>query len=238
MSMENNKPSPSLFLVLYIIGALLSFALAIIAAWTDLEAAFYGFSRRASTTLSGLSCPVLLNRNEIGIVSVSIRNTTERKLSPSVRAEFSSRLTPISTLESVQIEPGESKTLEWTVGPENIDLSRFIFSKVLVFASYPMPDREASCGTLIVNLPIPGSVLLFSMTALGLGGMAGGLFALNRSHPLSDRLERILRPLTFLAIMITLALVVGLAGWWVQAVLVLAVTLISIIIVMNYALFR
>ena len=129
--MDNTKFSATPFFIMYVLGALLSVTLAVIATWADLEAAFYGFDRRASTPLQNLHCPVLLNRNETGTVSVKISNTTEHKLSPSVRADFSTALTPTSTLDSVELAPGESKTVEWTIGPDNIDLKRFIFSNRL-----------------------------------------------------------------------------------------------------------
>ena len=237
-NMDNSKPSFNPTLFIYILAALISVTVAVIATWSDLEAAFYGFDRRASTALQNLRCPILLNRNETGVISVRVSNTTDGKLSPSVRADFSSALTPISALDSVELAPGESKTLEWTIGPENIDLKRFIFSKVLIFASYPLPDREATCGTYIVDLPIPGRVLLSLMVALGLVGMGGGWLVLNRLKRQSARLEKALRPLSFLTIVIVLALAASLAGWWVQAVLLLAVTLITIFVTVNFAFFR
>lgn len=236
--MDNTKPSFTPFFVAYVLGTTLSVTLAVIATWADLEAAFYGFDRRASTPLPNLHCPIFLNRNETGTVSVKISNTTEHKLSPAVRADFSTPLTPDSTLDSVELAPGESKTMEWTIGPDNIDLKRFIFSKVLVFASYPLPDREAACGTFIIDLPVRGSVLLWLMTLLGLSGMGSGLFVLNRSKPLSIQLERALRPLTFLGGVITVAVLVSLAGWWVQALLLLVVTLITIFVTVNFVFFR
>ena len=235
--MDNPQSSPTPFIVAYVLGALLSLTVAMLATWSDLEAAFYGFDRRGSMPLQNLRCPILLNRNETGVVSVKISNTTDRKLSPAVRAEFSTPAISISTLDSVELGPGESKTVEWTIGPDNIDLKRFIFSNVYIFASYPLPDREAMCGTFVVDLPISGGVLLFLMVLLGLAGMGGGLFMLNRSRPLSNRLEKALRPLTFLTIVIVLALVVSLVGWWVQAVLLLAVTLITTFVTVNYAFF-
>ena len=208
--MENKKPSSSFFVTVYILGALISVTLAVLATWGDIEAAFYGFDRRASTRLPGLRCPILMNRNETGVVSVRISNTTDRKLSPSVKAEFSARITPTSTLDSIPLEPGESRIVEWTVGPENVDLGRFIFSKVLVFASYPIPDRETTCGAFIIDLPVRGNALVVLMIVLGAAGMGGGLYFLNRSRPLTQRAETALRPLTFLAIIIALALVASL----------------------------
>lgn len=223
---------------MYVLGALISLTLAVIATWADLEAAFYGFDRRASMALQDLRCPVLLNKNETGVVSVKISNPTDHKLSPSVRADFSSALTPISTLDSVELAPGESKTVEWTIGPDNIDLKRFIFSKVLIYASYPLPDREAACGTFVLDLPVRGSVLVWMMALLGLAGIGIGLFVLRRSKPLANRRERSMNLLTFLGVLIAVVMFVGLAGWWVQAVLLLAVTLITIFITINYVFFR
>ena len=235
--MDNTKPSSTPFLVAYVLGALLSVTVAVLATWSDLEAAFYGFDRRGSAPLQNLRCPIFLNSHETGVVSVKISNTTDRKLSPAVRAEFSTRATPISTLDSVELSAGESKKVEWTVGPENVDLERFIFSNVYIFASYPLPDQEGTCGTFVVDLPIPGGVLLTLMVVLGLVGIGSGLFVLNRSRMHSQRLERASRPVTFLTIVIVLAMLVSLAGWWVQAILLLAVTLISILVIANYIFF-
>ena len=232
--MDNTKISPTSFFVVYVLGALLSLTVAVIATWSDLEASFYGFDRRGSTPLQSLRCPVFLNRNETGTVSVKISNTTDRKLSPAVRAEFSTGAMPILTLDSVEVGPGESKTVQWTIGPDNIDLERFIFSNVYIFASYPLPDRESTCGTFIIDLPIPGSASLFLMVVLGLAGMGGGLFMLNELRPQSNQLEKALQPLTFLTVVAVLALAVSLAGWWVQAVLLLTVTLIIIFVIVFF----
>ena len=235
--MDNTKPSLTPFLIAYVLGALLIVTVAVLATWSDLEAAFYGFARRGSNPLQSLRCPIFLNRNETGVVSVKISNTTDRKLSPSVRAEFSTRIAPILTLDSVQLGAGESKTVEWTVGPDNIDLKRFIFANVYIFAAYPLPDQEATCGTFIVDLPLPGSVFLTLIVVLGLVGMGSGLFVLNRSRMESQRLERASRPVTFITVVIVIAMLVSLAGWWVQAILLLAVTLITVFVIVNYVFF-
>jgi len=236
--MDKSKSSSTPSFVAFVLGALLCIVVALLATWADLESAFYGFDRRGSTPIRNLHCPILMNRRETGVVSVKLSNTADHKLAPAVRAEFSSPLTAISTLDSVELAPGESKTVSWTIGPENIDLNRFIFSNIYIYAFYPMPDQESSCGTFVVDLPIPGSVLLWTLVLLGLGGMIGGLFMLNRSRPLSNRLERSLRPLTFVTIVTALAMAVALAGWWVQAVLLLAVTLMSVVVTLNYVYFR
>jgi fatty acid desaturase len=128
--------------------------------------------------------------------------------------------------------------MTWTIGPDNIDLKRFIFAQVLTFASYPLPDREASCGTFIIDLPIPGVVLYYLMLILGLGGMGGGSVLMNRSKPLTGYAGKALRPVTFLGVVLTAALLVSLAGWWVQAVLLLAVSLVTVFVTLTFVFFR
>lgn len=232
--MDKPKSSPNLFFGLYFFGAILTATLAVISTWADLEAAFYGFDRRASTPLRTLNCPVLMNRTETGEVSVRISNALDRPLTASVRAEFSTRLESVATLEIYELAPGEARTVRWTISPENIDLRNFIFSKVLVFGVYPTPDKEASCGTFIVNLPIPGTVVLYLLVILGLGGMVGGLLLLKRSEPLTGRPAKAVLPLTFLGAIITVAMGISLVGWWVLAVLLLAVSLITVVVTMNF----
>jgi len=236
--MENNQLSARLFFGIFALGALFSLTLAVLATWSDLEAAFYGFERRASTPLPGLHCPILLNRNETGTVSVKVSNTTKQKLSPSIRAEFSSPLTPIATLDFANLDPGKSQTMQWTIGPQNIDLGQFIFSKVLIYSSYPIPDRENTCGTFIVDVPIPGNILVGLLLGLGLAGMGGGLGWLWRTQTKNADTMRPLRPITFLGVVITVALIASLAGFWLQALLLLAVVLIMMIVTLNFLVFR
>jgi hypothetical protein len=76
--------------------------------------------------------------------------------------------------------------------------------------------------------------MLYLVILLGLGGMGGGWLLLSRARMQSNRLERALRPLTFLTIVIVLLLAVSLAGWWVQAVLLLTVTVITIFVTLLY----
>jgi hypothetical protein len=236
--MENNRSSVRLIFGAFILGALFSLLLAVLATWSNLEAAFYGFDRRASTPLPGLHCPILLNRNETGRVWVKVSNTTKQKLSPSIRAEFSSPLEPISALNFANLDPGQSQTMQWTIGPDNIDLQKFIFSKVLVYSTYPIPDRENTCGTFIVDLPISGNILVGALLLLGLAGMGGSLWWLWRTQTGNIDTMRALRPFTFLGVVIVVALSASLLGFWLQALLLLAVVLIMIIVTMNFLVFR
>ena len=104
---------------LFAIGVAGGLTLAVMAAWGDFEAAFYGFSRRASAPLSGLDCPALMTQGESHTVSIEITNRTDQIISPSVRTDISTPLEPESSTTSLHLAPGESGRLEWTIGPQN-----------------------------------------------------------------------------------------------------------------------
>ncbi|HRK90333.1 MAG TPA: hypothetical protein PK152_14445, partial [Anaerolineales bacterium] len=161
--MENNTFRYNLFLSLFVFGVVCGLTLIVLSTWADLEAAYYGFARRAGSGLRGLSCPVLMTRDEVNTITLKVTNPTDRKLSPAIRMEISSPAMAFLYSDYVELQAGESTVKEWEIGPENVDLKRFIFAKVLVYASYPVPDRENTCGVFIVDLPGRGAVIAWAM---------------------------------------------------------------------------
>ena len=201
-------------IVIYILGAAIGFTLVLLSTWAGVEAQFYGFSRRANTPLTGFHCPIFLTPGETGKVSLRVSNPTSGPLSPNVRADISTPGMPALTTQSVKLAPGESKTLEWTIGPQNVDLGHFIFVEVLVYSTYPLPTREAICGINIINLPTNGRMIVAGMALLSLLGMGFGLVGLNRVPSPARRVLVAQRPLLVLSILITAAILVTFESWW------------------------
>ena len=231
--MENKKPSSILSLLIFAVGVLIGLTIAILATWPDFEASSYDFARNTNTPLNGLICPIILNRNETGKVSLRVSNTTDKLLTPSVKTQISTSDLPISSLESLRLAAGESKKLEWTIGPSNIDLHYFIFAKALVYASYPIPNREATCGTFIVDLPLSGTTFLILMVTLSLACMGSGLYTLNKINQRSERTEMNLRPIYFLAVLVLLAFIVSFIGWWIQSIVAIVIAVLTGIALFN-----
>ena len=123
--------------------------------------------------------------------------------------------------------------MEWSIGPENIDLHYFIFVKALVYASYPIPNREATCGTFIMDLPMSGAAFLILMVTLSLTGIGSGLYMLNRINQRPERAEMNLRPMYFLAVLILLALIVSFMGWWIQSIVVIVMAILTAVVLLN-----
>lgn len=116
-------------------------------------------------------------------------------------------------------------TVQRTVGPENVDLGMFIFVDALVYAVYPLPDREATCGILV--LPIPNGTYLFvSGTALSLLFMAADTYLLYKNGLPDGRS----RSMLLMVITTLLAMTFGYLGWWSGALfLILLLILASLI---------
>ena len=231
--MKNNQRSLWLDISSYGMGVIVGFFLIFVAAWADMEASAYDFPRLANAGLGGLRCPVLMTPDETGTIALDVSNPTEGQISPSRKTLISTRIFPEEFLDGIQLTPGESKRLEWTVDAENIDLGSFIFAKVLLYSAYPLPTREATCGIFIIDLPGTGRVIVPVLMALSLISMGWGLYRIYGLRTSNERLRKHMGSMTFLAILIGLGLVLSFLGGWISSLLVLVVSLLLIIILLG-----
>lgn len=229
--MKNNQ-STLINIVIYILAALIGFTLVLLATWADVEAQTYGFYRRANIGLPGLNCPILMTPGEVSKVSLRLTNTTNDPLTPNIRVEISRPALPFLSTESVKLPAGESKTMEWMIGPENIDLGYFIFINALTYSSYPLPSRESMCGVFIINLPTNGRTIVALMAVLSLLGMGFGLYGLNRSPGLARRVLIARRPLLVLSVFIAVSILVTFLGWWWPGLILLVLALLLVMAVL------
>lgn len=223
------KSIPALFL--YLTGVLLGLFLIGITAWGDYESTSYGFARRANTGLRGLSCPILLTRRETGTIALKISNPLDRPMHPSVRIEISTEFDPQVFVESVTLSPGELKRLEWVVGPGNIDLGNFIFASVQVYGTFPIPNRETTCGIFVIDLPGSGRNILVVSGMLSLIGLSGGLYLMNRSGFRRKDSASLWNAILFLAGTVVCGGIFSFMGSWFLAVVLLVVALVSCLMI-------
>ena len=135
-------------------------------------------------------------------------------------------LMPItSSYTPVELIPGESKRVEWKIGPENIEFRQFILIRALVYGFYPMPNRENTCGVFIVNLPLNGAVITWTMAVLSLLGIGIGLYGLMQSRGPAQSGRDMLR-FTLLFFLVIAGLITSFMGWWIQGIIVIAVSLL------------
>lgn len=231
--MKRNSHSLLLDFASYMVGATIGLFLIFVATWADLEATSYGFERLANGGLGGLSCPILMTRDETSKISFTVSNPTEDQISPSIKTQISTSLLPQEFLENLRLAPGASESLEWGVGPENIDLKNFIFAKVLLYSAYPLQSREATCGIFILNLPGRGQAILLILILLSILGMGWGLYRIHQFRFSNPGAAKHLAPMSFLAVTIGAGLVISFTGKWLLAVLVMVVLLLTIVILLS-----
>jgi hypothetical protein len=214
----------------YVIGAAIGLFLILTVTWADMEAASYGFIHLAESGLDGFKCPAWMTREETSSISLTISNPTDGPIRPAVRTMISTPLAYSESVEYVQLAPGESKKLEWEVGPGNIDLKHFILAKAVVYGAHPLPSRETTCGIYILDLPGRGRAILPVLIGLSLLGLGWGLYGIQKwVHP-KGWLAKNNRSLTFLAVLVGLGLVVSLMGGWLPGVMILVLVLLVITI--------
>ena len=231
--MKNNRLSPLLGFLAYGIGVAVGFFVIFVAAWADMESSAYDFPRLADAGLDGLHCPVLMTPNETSTISLDVTNTTGNQISPLIKTQISTSLLPEQFVEDIQLTPGESKRLEWPVDAGNIDLGYFIFAKVLLFSAYPLPAREATCGIFILDLPGTGRMIVPVLVVLSFISMGWGLRSIIRFSASNERLRKHRSSMTFLAIMISLGLLLSFIGGWILSVMLLVVALLLMIILLS-----
>jgi hypothetical protein len=216
---------PLLSVLLTLSGILIGLLLALLAVWADYESTAYGFLRRAQASFGGVSCPIFVGRNESSVVSIKVSNRTDRTISPSVRTEISTPIEFDTKLEHIQLAPGEQMTLQRTVGPENVDLGMFIFVSTLVYSAFPLPDRQTTCGILM--LPVSnGTLLLILGTALSLLFMAAGTYLLYKYEWFVWRSRSIL----FIVAVTVLAMLLAFMGWWLAAAILIILSILTLVI--------
>jgi len=230
--MRINQAPPILGILIYIVAVVAGFFLIGISTWGDMEADSYGFSRRSSATLSGLNCPILLTKDEPGEISLIVSNPTDKPLHPSVRMEISADLEPQVFVESLDLAPGQSKTLEWSLAPKNIVLGNFILANVQVYASYPIPNREKTCGILVIDLPATGKTIVPALAVFTIIGLAYGLYSMNKSDFRQRNAGYIWNAILLLTALIVGGILISFTGAWLPSVAILVgATLISLILI-------
>jgi len=207
-------------------GILLGLLLALLAVWADYESTAYGFLRRAQASFGGLSCPIFMGRNESSVVSIKVSNPTDRTISPSVRTEISTPVEFEAKLEHFQLAPGEQMTVQRTVGPENIDLGMFIFVSTLVYSTFPLPDRQTTCGILVLPASNGGLLLIFG-TALSALCMAAGTYFLYKNEWF--RLHS--RSMLFMVSATVLTMIFAFMGWWLAAAILVVLSILTLVII-------
>jgi hypothetical protein len=239
--MKTNTNFQRLGYPLFLAGALAGLLFTLLATWADFEATNFDVSLTADAPLPSLRCPVLLAPQETGTIRASFDNPMERQLTRRVRILISRKLS--SELQegeyiAIPLSPGETQTLAWEVGSENLVWGRMILARVWQNGNFPLPSRSSSCGVLVADVfGLPGAWA----TALAMFGspilMVAGVLLWERSYlPDLKSAKRILdreRAMKALAAIIAGGLLATWAGQWMLAVIMVIVATLLIVTVIG-----
>ncbi len=215
--------------ILFSIAILLGVILTLVRAVPDLEASMYGFIKYNYPRLSSFTCPMLMTSLDREPVTVKLRNPLDRSLSWYVDAQFSSNFEIIDSSQRFELQPGESRVLSWDVDQENVDLGFFIFSRAFASSSSTLPMREATCGTLMLNLPFKGGPIIFyAILILSVLGVALGLILWSRHADMSDS-GAIFQTwwIRFMTLVVVIGVIAGIFNVWFLALVMVFLALLT-----------
>lgn len=218
-----------LAITLFSIGILSGAAFFAAATLADLEAAFYGFDRFGYKSTSAFYCPVMIASDETGIVRAVFKNNDERSIHPSVRFQASSPSIFRTEITRLEIEPGESETLEWEISQSDLAYRNLIFANIMTYASYPSPNVEQTCGILVLALPgMTGRQAIGLIVAVSLAGiiLGGGLWLISR--PVKGRAREAWPAMLTLAMVVLAGMGSVLLAMWLVGILLVAFLLVLI----------
>lgn len=221
-------------LIGFSIFALISFGILGISVWGDIEASVFDMNYRGEERLGSLTCPVFITTKESGKISAKISNPVKNTIKPSVRLHISSSQLAVPREENVkfQLGPNESKTLDWIINPEeDTQFGNMIYVKVYLFSNSTLPSRDATCGILVLDLPIgSGKSILYTGIGLSFVGMLANVGFWHRNNRLMTKRQReLFRAISILTVTIIVAVVASLFGHWLIGTLGIVVAFLLIV---------
>ncbi|MBN2390664.1 MAG: hypothetical protein JXR84_08075 [Anaerolineae bacterium] len=231
----------TLGLYIFFAGVLLGMLFAALLTWADFEANL--FDRPTDLKASGLGslrCPVLLNRQETGTVTATFSNPTDYAARRTIDASISHGFIILMREERTRIdlEPGEKRTLEWPISPEDAAWGRFILVHVETLRSGSLPARSGSCGVLVANLPfgtgtqITIFIVVASLLLMVIGAILWrrGAKAQRKGLRTVDYLALALGPFTLLT------LITSIIGIWLVSLVLLVLSVLTVITIVTWVL--
>jgi hypothetical protein len=225
-------------LAIYSLGVLFGMLLTGASVWGNFEAFLFDNRLPAEETISRMSCPLLITSSETGTVTASFSNPSDRSAQTTVRAHITDGMFLLMREMDtrLQLEPGETRQLEWTVFPEDAAWERFILVRIYSLRSPPLPSRTGTCGIIVVDIPFfSGSQIVALIAITSLIAMFAGLGIWNSANqPLSSQKRYALQIMTVLAALIVIGLVLSIFRLWFIGGILLVFTVLVIVVAITY----
>lgn len=233
MKNEHAKAPRPLAIFLYVLSLLLMLAVAAITLWPEMEVLFFDRPLIIEEKLRTLHCPQAITRDENATIAATFTNDDDQTQSFRARARvsyLSSRLADEFDRQ-VELAPGETEVVRWTLDPESAAFGRMILARVHVSRRGPTPPQQQGCGVLVLSLPFfTGAQYVYGMVGVGLLALAGSAYLWLAGRPLTAaRQELITRRRALLAAVVAGAMFAGLLNLWALGALLLLIAMVLVI---------
>lgn len=221
-------------LIIFIVFTILGVFLALARAIPDMEASVYGFVAYGYPRLTSLQCPVLMTTADHEAVTIRLHNSSIRSVNWYLRSQITSPVVIVSASQQLAVLGNETKVVSWPVGKENITWGSFILAHIYASSAGPQGQREAYCGTYVLNLPVKGGpVIFYSAIFLTVIGLGLGLWLYRRQTDMSEPAEvSSFRWMRFVAIVVGIGIVAGVFNAWFFVILIVCVTILAIAVIL------
>jgi hypothetical protein len=236
-----NYPNKTIFyasVFLFAAGVLLSLIFIIISVWGGLEASLFDTSIREETYIRPYDCPIVITRQETGIVRASFSNPTGREVTRRVHTNISEgRITLMRRISTdITIAPGQTKVVEYEVYPEDAAFDRFIFVRTRALRTAPFPSASSACGIMVVGLPgVTGNQIVAFLLVGGILGTILGWSLFTYIHrPLQGKIQHLAQSMFFLVVLSLIGIAAGWMSQWILGIFALVLILFILIEIWVY----
>jgi hypothetical protein len=233
-----NLKKSTVGLVIYSIGIFVGMLLSGAAVWGNIEAFLFESGMPAEEVIRNIKCPVLITSTETGKVTATFTNPGDRSAETTVRTYITDGLYSLirQTDSKINLEPGETKELEWEIYPEDAAWERFILVRIYSLRSTPLPSRTGSCGIILVDLPfITGNQVVAFTSLVSAALMAAGIgIWVSANQPLSRRDRYATQIMIVLAALVLIGILLGVLAFWFPGAILYIFKLLFIVVSITY----
>lgn len=224
--------------ILFSVGVLLAIVLIGISVWADLEAVLFNPQPRQFKPFRGLRCPIVMTTEETRTIRARFKNTLDESTEFFIRAYISHGYVTLrrEVITELPLDPGEVEVVEWAIDKEDAAFERLVLFRMTVRGAYPLPNRQGTCGVLMVDMPsLTGRQIVTILLVGGLVCMVtgGALWLTTNPHVLNLQVQ-VTRAMGFLTISTLAGLLTSLLGWWVPGAIFLVVTVLAIGVIIGH----
>lgn len=168
-----------LAIVLYLLSLLIMLAVAGITIWPEIEVLMFDRPLIVEERLGMLHCPPAVTPDEDGALTATFTNDRDRseRFLAQARISYFSALVIDEIDHWVELAPGETKLVRWSLDSESAAFGRMILARVHVARRGSTPPQQRGCGVMILDLPhFTGTQYVLGMAVAGLLTLAASGF--------------------------------------------------------------